>query len=147
MSMNKKEWKREYRKRKIACKECPSCGCRPARVGVTLCELCHTTRQKYYKLKRDETYNIIFKRYGEFCTCCGETDREFLTIDHIDGNGNKHRKEVKRAGGVGFYQKLVQLGLPEGFRTRCFNCNIAAYHNGGVCPHQVEVNRIIYEHV
>lgn len=69
--------------------------------------------------------------YGTKCACCGETTIEFLTIDHIDGGGRKHRKEI----GSQFYRWLRNNYYPEGFRTLCYNCNcsIGAY---GYCPHQ-----------
>ena len=28
------------------------------------------------------------------CQCCGENHYEFLTIDHINGDGAKHRREI-----------------------------------------------------
>jgi len=49
------------------------------------------SRQNYKKVK-----DIIFEHYGLVCVCCGETTYEFLTIDHIDGNGNEHRRQIKR---------------------------------------------------
>src|SRR5262245_47553294 len=35
-----------------------------------------------------------FAHYGTECACCGETHIEFLGIDHINGGGHKHRKEI-----------------------------------------------------
>ena len=34
--------------------------------------------------------------YGGECACCGEKRTEFLAIDHINGGGIKHRKEIDR---------------------------------------------------
>jgi len=70
------------------------------------------------------------------CACCGETYIEFLAIDHVDGGGTKHRKEIKVNGGTGFYQWLKQNNYPEGFRVLCHNCNFALGHYG-YCPHNV----------
>lgn len=70
---------------------------------------------------------------GPTCACCGETQYEFLTLDHKNGGGNAHRERV---GGV--YQVFLELrrqGWPPGYRVLCWNCNAAnAYHS--VCPHQ-----------
>jgi len=33
--------------------------------------------------------------YGGKCYCCGETIATFLALDHINGGGNKHHKELK----------------------------------------------------
>lgn len=67
------------------------------------------------------------------CMCCGETTLEFLTIDHINGGGNIHRKSEKNSTNI--YQWLKTNGYPEGFQTLCMNCNWAkgVY---GLCPHQ-----------
>ena len=75
--------------------------------------------------------------YGRICACCGEDRPEFLTIDHIHGGGNRHRRELKRNGGVSFYCWLIQQGFPEGYRTLCMNCNFAR-GNYGYCPHEQE---------
>ena len=53
------------------------------------------------------------------CIKCGFTDERALTIDHIDGNGNQHRKEVKRQN---LYRWLRRADYPEGFQTLCMNC-------------------------
>jgi hypothetical protein len=69
------------------------------------------------------------------CSCCGESIVEFLSIDHIEGGGNKLRKV--QGGSGGFYNWLIKNGFPEGFRVLCFNCNssIGFY---GYCPHSME---------
>src|SRR5215469_14892323 len=56
-----------------------------------------------------------------FCACCGEKQLEFLTIDHINGDGRKHRREA----GVGshLYAWPVRNNFPDGFQVLCFNCN------------------------
>ena len=71
------------------------------------------------------------------CACCGETFIEFLSIDHINGGGRSHRKEIR--DGVGSYSSmylwLIDNDFPEGFQVLCMNCNtsIGFY---GYCPHQ-----------
>ena len=63
------------------------------------------------------------------CACCFVNILEFLGIDHINGGGNKHKKEVRHV-----YEWLKRSNFPEGFRVLCHNCNqsIGAY---GYCPH------------
>ena len=80
----------------------------------------------------------IITRYGGFCICCGEKRIEFLCIDHINGGGNQHRKEIGSSG-TPMYKWLVKNKYPKGFRVLCHNCNmsIGAY---GYCPHQEEKN-------
>jgi hypothetical protein len=78
----------------------------------------------------------VFKHYGNgSCSCCGESISKFLTLDHINGGGNKHRKQAG-TGGYGIYRWLRNNGFPEGYQVLCFNCNCARALNNGVCPHK-----------
>jgi hypothetical protein len=67
----------------------------------------------------------------ECCTCCGEKIIEFLTIDHINGDGNRHHREVANH----MHEWLVSKGFPEGYRVLCMNCNWCI-GKIGYCPHQ-----------
>jgi hypothetical protein len=92
-----------------------------------------------YKKQRDKNRLICIVHYGgpePKCACCGENRLEFLSIDHIKGKGNAHRKEIKRWGST-FYKWLIQNRFPRGFRVLCHNCNfsLGAY---GYCPHTHE---------
>jgi DNA-directed RNA polymerase subunit RPC12/RpoP len=80
-----------------------------------------------------EYRNAALRHYGGRCACCGEDNWRFLAIDHIDGGGGQHRREV---GTLSMARWLVQQGFPEGFRLLCHNCNHArgAY---GFCPHEL----------
>lgn len=68
------------------------------------------------------------------CACCGDSHIEFLSIDHIDGGGTKHRKKIRISGNK-FYFWLRRNNYPKGYRVLCNNCNMAfgAY---GYCPHR-----------
>ena len=62
---------------------------------------------------------------------------EFLQIDHIDGGGTKHRREI----GVGMlYKWLRRNNYPAGFQTLCANCNFAKGRYGK-CPHENKSRR------
>ncbi len=56
------------------------------------------------------------------CVNCGFGDIRALTIDHIGGNGNKHRKKEGVGSGAGFYYWLIKNNYPEGYQTLCMNC-------------------------
>lgn len=79
--------------------------------------------------------------YGNKCACCGETTTEFLSIDHIHGGGNKHRKAVScGVGGNEFYRWLKKNGFPkDDFQLLCYNCNLAKGFYGE-CPHKREMS-------
>lgn len=74
-------------------------------------------------------------RYGRWCRCCGEAHEEFLAIDHVEGNGNNHRRQIGSTGGMNMYLWLKRNGYPAGFRTLCHNCNLAIGFYG-YCPHR-----------
>lgn len=86
-----------------------------------------------------------FAAYGGWkCACCGETQRDFLTIDHINNDGGKLRKAgtygKQGVGGIFMYRWLRKNGFPEGFQVLCMNCQVGKARNKGVCPHQVSSN-------
>ena len=78
-----------------------------------------------------------FQYYGGAypkCACCGENTPEFLSLDHINGGGNSHRKKEKIVGN-GIYRWLRKNNFPKGFQILCFNCNLAKGFYGK-CSHQ-----------
>jgi len=78
----------------------------------------------------------VLEHYGGSppkCACCGESLLEFLTIDHINGGGNKERQ--KRGFNTAYY--LERENYPSGYRVLCMNCNFALGHYK-YCPHQKE---------
>lgn len=77
----------------------------------------------------------VFAHYGEVCACCGVDEMSFLTIDHMRGNGNAHRRQINK---FTIYSWLIKQGFPKEFQTLCINCNIGRYKCGGICPHEQE---------
>jgi len=92
----------------------------------------------YWKLRHRQTKIDVINHYGGKCSCCGEKHIEFLCIDHINGNGNKHRKFIEQVMGSegNFYRWLVRNNYPKKeFQILCYNCNNAK-HIYGKCPHK-----------
>jgi hypothetical protein len=92
------------------------------------------------KTKRSQAIcrDAVFAAYGGYkCSCCGETEPLFLSIDHIHNDGNIERKANLYSGsGTGFYMWLRKNSFPSGYQVLCMNCQIGKHKNGGVCPHQ-----------
>lgn len=84
-----------------------------------------------YRVGRARLRELILNRYGRSCACCGETLPVFLTVDHINGGGNQHLREIGKRNLWGW---LRARGFPDGFQTLCWNCN-AAKGILGACPH------------
>lgn len=89
----------------------------------------------YLRKYRKDDQNAAIEHYGGKCACCGESERAFLVIDHIDGDGNTHRRENKITGDNNIGRWLKRHGYPEGFQVLCANCNMAKEWPDG-CPHQ-----------
>lgn len=107
-----------------------------------LCYNCNIVLSKYNycphsqdELKTDELFFSKFKRkyilnlklktiseYGGECVSCGEKRPEFLTIDHVDGDGHWHRKNILK--NKNFYVWLKLNNYPKDkFQLLCYNCN------------------------
>ena len=99
----------------------------------------YDNRERYSLVKK--AYNAklkqaILNHYGNNCNCCGEQNSKFLTVDHINGGGCKHRKKLGLAAGNDFYNWLIKNNFPSGYQILCFNCNCGKSINGGICPHK-----------
>ena len=81
-------------------------------------------------LKRRQIIKLaVFTHYGLCCSLCNEHRLGALNLDHILGNGSKHRKEINT---YNFYSWIYQQYLetdqwPEDYRTLCANCNHLEY--------------------
>lgn len=91
-------------------------------------------RNQQHRSNFVKTREEVFAAYGGHCICCGENQSAFLTIDHINGDGGKHRKEVKE----NIYYWLKRNNFPkDSIQLLCFNCNCAReFRSDGTCPHQ-----------
>ncbi len=95
--------------------------------------LLNERHNKYYYQVKGE----VFAHYGgPKCACCGEEHIEFLSIDHINGDGAAHRQKINgdSQNGVNLYYWLKKNNFPPGFRILCLNCNFSLGHHG-YCPH------------
>ena len=88
---------------------------------------------KYQTDLRNKYRNTILDTYGPICSCCGESNRKFLTIDHVNNDGYLERK---KHSGLSLYPRIIREGFPDTIRILCWNCNTGRYHNGGICPHK-----------
>ena len=90
---------------------------------------------KYSRTKYREFRNRVIDHYGGGCACCGETNRGFLTIDHVKNDGAAERKQ-----GIGLLQLvrlIVKQGYPSNYQILCYNCNLGRAYNYSICPHKV----------
>lgn len=110
--------------------ECIDCPSTELVSGCFRCRIC---------LDRENDHNRRLKKecliaYGSKCSCCGEQQYEFLSLDHVNNDGAKHRKEI--GGGGRIYAWAKKHSYPPNLQILCFNCNLSkGFH--GYCPHQL----------
>jgi hypothetical protein len=94
----------------------------------------HWSRTLERQRQNDHKLKVAFvQAYGGCCECCGEKQLAFLTVDHINHDGQEHRKTLGRRG---VYHDLRRRGWPkDAYRCLCMNCNFAT-RKGKTCPHQ-----------
>ena len=100
------------------------------------CKVCKNKDSRQHKRRLIQT---VMDYYGNKCACCGEAEPFFLTIDHIDGNGAKHKREFFRSVRVSpsqFCRWLIRNEYPDGFQILCHNCNCGKARNNNECPHK-----------
>ena len=95
-----------------------------------------TTARKEYADKRA----LIIQHYGGKCICCGEDEPLFLEIDHINNDGWTHRKEIGTSAKA-LLLWIIRNDFPDSIQILCANCNQGKKRNGGVCPHQLKIDR------
>lgn len=107
------------------CRKCNSelnkLNCFPSYIEYNI-KLCINCSILYEKEKYHKDRSIIIENLGGKCECCGEANSELLTIDHINGGGNKE----KQAGSKGkkYLKKLKNMqNIKEIYRCLCYNCN------------------------
>lgn len=93
-------------------------------------EKCRIQARNYHRKNRIK----VLDYYGGKCVCCGESLKEFLCIDHINGGGTKHRKELKSKHSS-MVQWIIRNNYPKEYRVLCHNCNQSLGYYG-YCPHK-----------
>ncbi len=130
----KKEYNRRMQERYRVAGLCAQCGKNPRDGTLRVCAGCLVRTRENGKSYRFRLRMQAYAVYGGArCACCREDRLEFLTLDHIDGGGTKHRAVV--GAGEKVYRWLRSEDYAAGFRVLCFNCNYAVFRYG-ICPHQ-----------
>lgn len=98
----------------------------PLASNRSACERCLTLSKESARILRQKDRKAALNHYGCRCVYCGETLEVFLTIDHINNDGNKHRRTIGTSKtGVNIYAWLRKNNYPPEFQVLCVNCNHA----------------------
>lgn len=86
-------------------------------------------RRSRHKEYIQELKSDVLTHYGNNelkCVLCGFDNPLALTIDHTNGGGAIHRKQLG-GGGMKVYLWLKRNDYPKGYRTLCSNCQLIEY--------------------
>jgi hypothetical protein len=85
----------------------------------------HKEKNNAYERKhRQEQKQIAIAHYSNGtmkCAWCEYNDIRALTIDHLTGEGSKHRKENSKAASS-IYRYLITQSFPPGYQVLCMVC-------------------------
>jgi hypothetical protein len=101
---------------------------------------------KYFRKRYQQIKDEVFAHYGGYiCACCGETEKIFMSLDHINNDGAEFRTRTfgsRFCAGYRTYEWLWRNGYPEECKLQilCANCQYGKRMNNGICPHQVRRN-------
>lgn len=121
---------------------CSNCNSKKVKIAARERGMFGTKSQQYGYRYAQKIKDDVFSHYsvnGEIkCSCpnCNENDIDKLCLDHINGDGDKHREELRLIGVVGnhIYNWIKKNNYPQIFRILCHNCN-QSINNYGYCPH------------
>ena len=89
------------------------------------CRECWDLMRRKYAKTAAERRELIFSLYGDVCACCGEANKKFLSLDHINNDGYKERTRGR-----------ICTEKRDDLRILCMNCNWGRARNEGTCPHE-----------
>ena len=105
-------------------------------------EVLKAYRKNWWDKLREDVQRLL----GAKCTCCGERQPEFLTVDHVRNDGYKNRsasghrnpypayREIKRGFESGQVSEVQRIKRK--YQILCWNCNASKRHRSGLCVHK-----------
>lgn len=98
-----------------------------------VCEQCRNVR------KRAHLWISFLKAFDFKCSCCGENDIRFLTLDHVQNDGYKDRSDNNSSDNLFILRRAKDQGYDKTkYDCLCYNCNCGKQRNNGVCPHRTK---------
>lgn len=90
--------------------------------------------EKYYHLTQKI---IVLQFYSDGKMCCKncnyDENIDALTIDHINGGGNKISKQYGIERGSRIYHYIIKECFPDGLQVLCMNCQFIKRLNNDEC--------------
>jgi hypothetical protein len=89
------------------------------------CRDCRPSLKNSKKLWWETKRRKVLTHYGNRCARCGFTDQRALSIDHVEGGGAEHRRNLKSNDICAW---LMRNNFPPGFQILCMNCQWIKRH-------------------
>lgn len=128
-------------KKRLAEGRCRGCGISLPDSAFKSCVRCKKYQADFVREKLRKEKLQLIAAYGGRCSCCGEDEPKFLSIDHIHNDGAAERSAMfgsRDKGGYAnqkFYRWLRSQDYPKDrYQLLCYNCNCAKGF-WGQCPH------------
>lgn len=127
--------------------------CRKPGAKHSECRECGETRRRNRYNTNNEVRSTVLDRcsnhakkrrkqalnaYGHKCACCGESQYDFLTFDHINGRPEEHRRQGNNGSGFAGHPLvmwIIENNYPSSIQVLCYNCNCGKRTNKE-CPHK-----------
>lgn len=90
---------------------------------------------QYFRDYRKRVRDKCFAALGNACACCGESEEQFLEIDHIYGGGNQERAERYKNDNI--FLMRADGYKNDKYQLLCANCHRAKTRLGH-CIHKTE---------
>jgi len=105
------------------------------KLGFTICRECDNLKNKLRGIKNRK---LLITKLGGKCECCGITNYDYLSIDHVNGSGQQDRKNFKKW--KNYIKHLLDMpsdNLKKDYKCLCYNCN---YCKGfyKICCHEFD---------
>ncbi len=120
----------------VLCFNCNNAKENMKRIGVLSLKPRNVSVRNNRKKVKIEVFSYYSKGMSK-CSCCGISQINFLTIDHI--HGRKVNDISSDKTGHDSYAHLKKSGFPIGHQVLCFNCNFskdAKKEFKGICVHK-----------
>ena len=146
-----------YSERSLRCKRCVNrkhvaarkarvlaglCGCGRSLSTRWFCSDCAAKNRQWHNDRNASLRVQVLAAYGSVCSCCGEAESAFLTIDHVIPYSQGGGPRGPRSGAY-LYAWLKRNGYPDGFRVLCMNCN-GVRAQRGFCPHEAALGFVTF---
>ena len=114
-----KNVKRARKRRKARNGMCSRCVARRPAYGSAYCQICKISNREANIKRRAKCRELVILAYGGKCACCGKTNHRVMQLDHVNGDGGKHRAKI----GEPMWRWAYRNDCPSNLQILCADCH------------------------